>query len=182
MVTLFSRRKRFILTGSFLVLVLLILSIRSLIAADIDSRFRVIYSLDYRHNDREIISLIDNADAYVYFAVYYFNKNNIADALIRAKHRGVIVWGIMDNEASLDTNKNILAELRAAGIAIETQKHPEGIMHVKALVTDHAYASGSYNWTSAATNVNDEILEIGSDESVRRQYLDIIKKILTTNQ
>ena len=143
---------------------------------------RVIYSLDKRQNDQEIIRLVNSADKYVYFAVYYFTMKDIADALIRAKERGLIVWGITDAVASEDSNKAIVEELRAAGIPIEVQKHQDGIMHVKALVTDKAYASGSYNWTQSATLANDEVLEIGTDDAVRNQYLSIIQKILTANE
>ena len=150
--------------------------------SSIESEFRVVYSLDRHQNDREIIRLIDEADSYVYFAIYYFSKQNIADALIRAKKRGLVVWGIMDRDASMDANKNIADELRAAGISVLVQKHPAGIMHLKLLVTDKAYASGSYNWTLGATVENDEVLEISHDDSVRRQYLAVIKKVLTTNQ
>jgi len=125
-------------------------------AASQDSRFRVVYSLDHRDTDREIIRLIDSADRYVYFAIYYFSKADIAAALIRAKQRGAVVWGITDAAASLDTNKNVVNMLRVAGIPIETQKHQDGIMHMKAIVTDKAYASGSYNWTASATEANDE--------------------------
>ena len=52
------------------------------------------------------------------------------------------------------------------------------IMHLKTVVTDKAYVSGSYNWTAAATNLNDEIIEIGKDEDVRKQYEQIIKSII----
>jgi len=147
-----------------------------------DSKFKVVYSLDSRNTDREIIRLIDGADRYIYFAIYYFTKADIAEALIRAKRRGVLIWGITDNVASLDSNKNTIAALRDAGIVVETQKHQDGIMHMKAIVTDKAYASGSYNWTDSATNANDEILEIGTDKSVHDQYLSIIKKVLTINR
>jgi phosphatidylserine/phosphatidylglycerophosphate/cardiolipin synthase-like enzyme len=147
-----------------------------------DSQFRVVYSLDRRDTDGEIIRLINGADRYVYFAVYYFTKTDIADALIRAEKRGVTVWGITDAVASLDSNKNVMDILRTAGIAIETQKHQDGIMHIKAIVTDKAYASGSYNWTASATESNDEVLEIGTDKSVHDQYLAIIKKVLIANQ
>ena len=146
------------------------------------NQIRVYYSLDTRHNDQELIKVIDNADKYVYFAIYFFTKSSIADALIRAKNRGVDVIGIMDRDASLNSNATILARLKSAQIQILTQRHPDGIMHIKALVTENAYASGSYNWTDGANNVNDEVLEIGTNESVRKQYLTIIKKVLTINQ
>lgn len=147
-----------------------------------NSQFHVYYSLDQKHNDKEIISVIDGAESYVYFAIYYFSKDNIADALIRAKKRGLIVWGIVDRVSSTSANKSIVDTLRNAGIAVETQKHPDGIMHIKAVVTDKAYASGSYNWTGSATTVNDEVLEVGTNKSVHDKYFLILKKLLLTNQ
>ncbi len=146
-----------------------------------NSQFNVVYSLENRSNNKELIRLIDNANKYVYFAIYFFTKSDIAEALVRAKQRGLEVRGIMDREASLDSNKNTLAMLEGAGIEVLTQKHPEGIMHIKVLVTDKAYASGSYNWTASATTVNDEILEIGTNRSVRLKYLEIIKSLLANN-
>lgn len=147
-----------------------------------NSQFKIVYSLDKKQNDKEIIKLIDEADKYVYFAIYFFTKENIAKALIRAQKRGLIVWGITDRGASLESNGKIVSELRKAGINIEVQKHEEGIMHLKTLVTDKAYASGSYNWTASATVVNDEILEIGKNNSIRKKYLKIIQQLLINNQ
>jgi phosphatidylserine/phosphatidylglycerophosphate/cardiolipin synthase-like enzyme len=148
----------------------------------IDSQSKVIYSLDKRNINKEIIHLINDADKYIYFAIYYFTKADIADALVRAKDRGVVVWGITDREASTQSNKNIVEKLRSHGITVETQKHYDGIMHIKAIVTDKAYASGSYNWTVAATEANDEVLEVGTNEHKRKEYLAIVKKVLIANQ
>jgi len=60
--------------------------------------------------------------------------------------------------------------------------NPQGIMHAKIIVTDSAYALGSYNWTASATLYNDEVLEVGTDEGLREQWLDVVKKILRHNQ
>jgi len=145
-------------------------------------QFHVLYSLEDRNIDKSLIKIIDQANSYVYFAIYFFTKSSIADALVRAQNRGVNVIGIMDRDASQNSNLKIRDKLNEAGIRILTQRHPDGIMHIKALVTENAYASGSYNWTESATNVNDEVLEIGSIESVRKQYLAIIKKLIVKNQ
>jgi len=148
-----------------------------------NSQTRVLYSLDARQNDQEIVKLIDNAHQYAYFAVYTFTKDDIADALIRAKKRGVVVWGITDrDQAASSFESPLVARLEAAGIPVETQKHMDGIMHVKALVTENAYASGSYNWTESATVANDEVLEIGTNPYVHKYYFEIVKKILLANR
>ena len=146
-------------------------------------QFKVFYSLDTHHNDQEIISVIDHARQYVYFAIYTFTRSDIADALIRAQERGVTVWGITDtHQSQMPEEAVLLQRLRTAHIPVETQKHTDGIMHIKAIVTDNEYASGSYNWTTSATNVNDEILEVGNNAHLRATYFSIIKKILITNE
>jgi phosphatidylserine/phosphatidylglycerophosphate/cardiolipin synthase-like enzyme len=160
----------------------MMLATNAIIQAQSNFQFRVVYSLDARRNDQEIVRLINNADKYAYFAVYYFTEKDIAEALIRAKDRGVDVRGITDRDAAADSNKTIVDMLQAAGIPVEVQKHMDGIMHMKVLVTDKAYASGSYNWTESATDANDEVLEIGTDRGVHGQYLSVIKRVLQVNQ
>ena len=55
-------------------------------------------------------------------------------------------------------------------------------MHIKAIVTDSAYAIGSYNWTGSATTENDELLEIGTDATLRQSYENILKRLLDAYQ
>jgi phosphatidylserine/phosphatidylglycerophosphate/cardiolipin synthase-like enzyme len=156
---------------------------QGMVHVDATRNFTVLYSLDRKQNDQAIVSAIDGAGEYVYFAIYEFTKENIAAALVRAKERGLIVRGIMDAAQSKDgAQAHVVSLLRDAGIAVEFQKHPKGIMHLKLLVTDRAYALGSYNWTESATALNDEVLEIGTAEPLREEYLDIIKKVLAANR
>jgi PLD-like domain len=142
---------------------------------------RIVYSLDQKQNDKEIIALIDGAKSHIYFAIYTFTLPSIADALVAAKKRGIDVRGIMDSKQSSNSyGAPITAKLLAAGIPLVTEKHAtgSGIMHIKAIVTDSAYALGSYNWTGSATTINDEIIEIGTDETLRQAYENILKKLL----
>jgi len=148
-----------------------------------NNQFKVIYNLDKKQNDQEIIKLINRADKYVYFAVFTFTKDDIADALVKAKQRGVVVWGITDLEQSQQAYEQpIIQKLLGAGIPIETQKHFDGIMHMKLIVTDKAYGMGSYNWTESATTANDEVLEIGTNRYLHDRYLAIVQKLLVANQ
>ncbi len=142
---------------------------------------RVIYSLDQKQNDQEIIALIKSAKTHIYFAIYTFTLQNIAEALVEAKERGVDVRGIVDSGQARDSyGAPIIKTLLDGGVSVVTEKHAtgNGIMHIKLLVTEQAYAFGSYNWTKSATTINDEILEIGTDETLRRAYENILKKLL----
>lgn len=142
----------------------------------------IYYSLDKKQNDKVIVDLISKSKKYIYFAIYTFTKDNIANALIDAKNRGVLVCGIMDaGQSETSFEKPIIEKLMSAGIPIETQKSA-GLMHIKAIVSENAYAIGSYNWTESATVSNDEILEVGTDKKITNEYLEIIKKVLSKNK
>ncbi len=151
------------------------------VAAPAAGAVRVVYSLDQKQNDKEIIALIEGAKSHVYFAMYEFTLKDIADALVAAKRRGVEVRGLVDSGESANSyDKPIISELVAAGIPVETERHADGsgIMHIKAIVTDQAYALGSYNWTGSATTENDELLEIGTDAALRQTYENILTRLL----
>ncbi|MBL8031359.1 MAG: hypothetical protein JNK33_03485 [Candidatus Doudnabacteria bacterium] len=139
---------------------------------------QVYYNRDIEANQK-IIEAIQHADTFVYFAIYTFTRNDIKDALLGAKHRGLDVRGVTDKDqvARIALQGKIIKELREAGIPIGTQDHL-GIMHLKTMVTDTSYVSGSYNWTAAATNLNDEVIEVGTDEALRSQYEKVLKKLL----
>lgn len=151
------------------------------VAAPLPGSTRIVYSLDKRQNDQEIIAVINAAKTHIYFAIYTFTLPSIADALVAAKKRGVDVRGIVDSEQSRNSyGTPIIEKLINAGISVVTEKHAtgNGIMHIKALVTDSAYIIGSYNWTKSATTINDEILEIGTDPALRQAYENILQKLL----
>ncbi len=137
----------------------------------------VYYNRETKLNN-ELIKLIQEADKKVYFAVYTFTRYDIKDALLAAKHRGVEVIGITDKDQikNIPNQQKIFEQLTVAKIPVYTQSHSY-IMHLKVLVTEKAYASGSYNWTANATDKNDEILEIGTDEATRQKYEDILLQI-----
>ncbi|HVY67381.1 MAG TPA: phospholipase D-like domain-containing protein [Patescibacteria group bacterium] len=137
----------------------------------------VYYNQEHALN-KEIISQIKDADKFVYFAVYTFTRSDIKQALLAAKYRGLTVVGLTDRQQyeGTDLQKDIVDELRQNGIPVYEQDH-SGIMHLKVLVTDKAYASGSYNWTSAATNLNDEVLEVGRNPRLRQNYQDILEAL-----
>ncbi len=139
---------------------------------------KVYYNHDTQANEK-IIRTIQDADQFVYFAIYTFTRQDIADALLGAKHRGLKVAGIVDRKqaTSLDSQKDLVTELQKSGIDIVFNDH-NYIMHLKTVVTDNGYVSGSYNWTAAATDNNDEIIEVGRDETIRKQYEQTLKEII----
>ena len=127
----------------------------------------------------EITNTIQDAEKFVYFAIYTFTREDIRDALLAAKYRGLEVRGIVDKKQSfgLDAQEKIIKELQAAGVDIVFNNHSY-IMHLKTVVTDKGYVTGSYNWTASATDSNDEIIEVGVDEDLRKQYQKTLEEII----
>lgn len=140
-------------------------------------QIHVYYNQDQPLNN-EVINTIRDADKYVYFAVYTFTRRDIEQALLAAKYRGLTVIGITDKSQyqSAPGQKAVIDALVKSGIQVY-QQNSSGIMHMKVLVTDKAYLSGSYNWTTSATDINDEVLEVGTDPAVRVQYQQILEEV-----
>jgi phosphatidylserine/phosphatidylglycerophosphate/cardiolipin synthase-like enzyme len=118
-------------------------------------------------------------------AVYAFTSDELAGALVAAKKRGVAVQVVIDREFDGRTE-------RSKGKFLEAQKIPvrrvsglkhnpidedAGLMHQKFAVIDRkSVFTGSYNWTQAAENVNDENLLLFRDagplaEEYRKVFL-----------
>ena len=138
---------------------------------------QVYYNQDEQANIY-VTRTIQDADKFVYFAIYTFTREDIRDALLAAKYRGLTVRGIVDRKQSeaLESQTKIVKELQNAGIEIIFNDHSY-IMHLKTVVTDKGFVSGSYNWTASGTNLNDEIFEVGRDEDLRRQYEKTLLRI-----
>ena len=122
--------------------------------AVISARMRVLFSPE---DDcaREIVEAIDGAREYVYVAMYFFTSRPIAQAVIRARDRGLDVRVCLDDEqphyeyskSKYLENNNI--SLRYVG--------GSGIMHNKfCVIDDRVTVTGSYNWTARADLENDE--------------------------
>ncbi|MDQ3018639.1 MAG: phospholipase D-like domain-containing protein [bacterium] len=152
--------------------------------ADINAKreVKIYYNQDIEAN-KKVIEVIHNADRYIYFAIYTFTREDIKDALLGAHHRGIEVRGVIDRDQSfkIENQKKIVKDLKDAGIPLAFQDH-SAIMHLKTLVSEKEYITGSYNWTSAATNLNDEVLEIGRDPELRDQYERVVKELLRRYQ
>lgn len=128
--------------------------------------------------DLALTKIINEADIFVYFVIYTITNQEIVDAIIAAKLRGLEVRGLADYGQSIqDFEKPLISKMRKYGVEIVTPFKPTGIIHMKLLITDKAYASGSANWTRSAATVNEEVLEIGRVRLLHEQYLDVFNSV-----
>lgn len=105
----------------------------------------------------ETIEQIDKAENYIDIAMYSFTSEPIAEAIIRAKERGVKIRILMDKQQAggkyskyqyfVDNGIDVIRDIHA------------GIMHNKVAVIDgNILFTGSFNWTKSAEVRNEENL------------------------
>lgn len=123
--------------------------------------------------ENEIIKRINKSNK-VDIAVYSITNPAITNAIIAAHERGANIRIVTDKTQAKGT-KSLVAKIKAAGIPVLTNKKHK-IEHNKFAVFDEEYVvSGSYNWTTNASNYNSENCiffdRLGKRYSERFKYL-----------
>jgi phosphatidylserine/phosphatidylglycerophosphate/cardiolipin synthase-like enzyme len=118
-----------------------------------------------------LIKQIDGAKKSIKVMAYGFTATDLAEALVRAKRRGVDV-ALLQDEKSAQNNRETLPILLAAGIEVRSDgKH--AIQHNKVmLIDDDIVITGSYNFTKSAENRNAENIMIIRSSYAAKRYAD----------
>jgi phosphatidylserine/phosphatidylglycerophosphate/cardiolipin synthase-like enzyme len=118
--------------------------------------------------DESLVAFVDGAQRSIDAAVYDFDLPNVADALVRARNRGVEVRFVTDTDTWTSTNADVRAAWRIlARAAIPVADDRRGaIMHHKFMVVDRQRVwTGSWNWTTGDTyRLDNHAIEIASAE------------------
>ena len=123
-------------------------------------------------SETRLIHYLDLAKATMLVCVFTITNNNLRDALIRAHRRNVKVKIISDDECMKQQGSDI-QYLRDSGIPTETDTNPEAHMHNKFVVIDsEVLITGSFNWTVAAVNSNQENLVVLQDADICHEYIE----------
>jgi phosphatidylserine/phosphatidylglycerophosphate/cardiolipin synthase-like enzyme len=105
----------------------------------------------------KIVQEINHAQDTIDIAIYSFTRDEIADALIAAKNRGVEIRILADSSQASGTGSEIV-RLESNGFQLKrTNGGGGGILHDKFAIFDgRLVLTGSYNWSTAAEEDNDE--------------------------
>jgi len=119
-----------------------------------------------------IVRELAQAKKEVLVAIYAFTSEELANALVQARKRGVAVQVLIDREfdASNSNSKAKFLEAqkillrRVSGMKGSAADKESGLMHQKFAVIDRRVVfTGSYNWTYSADALNDENLLLFHD-------------------
>lgn len=159
---------------SFILVAFIISAIYAQTPTQIAAQIEVLFS-PQDNCAQEIISEIDKAKDYVYVAMYYFTSRPIAQALIRARDRGVDVKVCLDEEQpTYEYSKSRFLENKGINIKLIGGS---GIMHNKfCIIDDYVTITGSYNWTVSADLKNDENVLVIKSKEITRIYKEQFNK------
>jgi len=133
-----------------------------------------------RHHDgidRHLVQLIDQAHKSVDVAAYELDLQTVADALLRARERGVSVRVVTDTD---NLSEDAIRSLQEAGIPVRADERA-AIMHNKFVVVDDTYVlTGSWNLTVNCTyrNNNNAIIIRSPDlaQNYRAEFTEMFEQ------
>ncbi|KAJ1839632.1 hypothetical protein LPJ73_006689 [Coemansia sp. RSA 2703] len=125
-----------------------------------------------------LINFIGSAKSTLDICVFNITDNDVTRAIADAKHRGVDVRIITDDE-QLKCQGNDVERMRDQyGIPFKTDTDTSKFMHSKfAIIDKRAVWSGSYNWTVSARKSNNESAICTNDPNTAQAYSDEFEKL-----
>ena len=126
---------------------------------------------------KRLLARINNAKKDIYFMAYAFTNQTLADALIAAHKRGVVVRGVFDEVQHKHQKYSVYTYLKDNGItvALDTNRYK---MHHKVIIIDQkVVVVGSYNFTKKANSKNAENIMLIKRRDIASRYLQEFENI-----
>lgn len=134
----------------------------------------------------KILNAIAQAKHRIQFAMFSFTDMKIARAMIDKAKQGVKVEGVFDAEQSAGVRAPVFQLMKKAGLAVVKDRFP-GKMHHKLVLIDQGtkdatVIAGSFNFSKAANEKNDETTLILHDPKVADQYFVRYQEVWEASQ
>jgi DNA uptake protein ComE-like DNA-binding protein len=139
------------------------------------AKTEVYFSL-YDNPQKEITKNINQAQAYINIAMYTFTDQEIALSLSNAQNRGVKVRVYLDR-SQIESTYSVSRLLVQKGLKVRISTNNYIMHHKFAIIDNRLLLTGSYNWTAAANNKNDENLMVIDDPEVIARYQNQFEKL-----
>ena len=123
--------------------------------------------------EQAILDELNAATESVYFAMFYLTSDPIGDVLVSKAAGGVTVSGIFDAVGATNAYSQD-EKLCTAGLPIKVETFGGKVHHKFAVIdvngADPRVITGSYNWTAAGAETNDENTLIIHDAATAQAY------------
>ena len=128
----------------------------------------------------DIIEQIQSASKFLDVCVFTIRDNRISDELITAYNNGIEIRIISDNEKMNDDGSDI-KNLAAVGINIKIDQSPSHMHHKYMIIDELKVLTGSYNWTKAAAQYNQENIVITDNDDIVTGFIDNFSQLWETS-
>ena len=126
----------------------------------------------------QVVRVIEEARSSIDFMAFTITSDPIADALIAAQGRGIAVRGVVERRNARATGSE-LSKLQSGGVDAREDGNCY-IMHNKTFVVDgETVITGSFNWTRAAQESNDENVVIVDNGWLAARYAQEFERVYT---
>ena len=123
----------------------------------------------------QVVHWIDSANKSIHVLIYSFTLDDVGRALTSALDRGVDVKVVFEKDQISQYSEYSI--LRAAGVPVKNDIN-SALMHDKiAIVDGYIVLTGSYNWSSAAEERNNENLLVIRDPTLAQRFEAEFQKI-----
>ncbi|WP_024634251.1 MULTISPECIES: phospholipase D-like domain-containing protein [Paenibacillus] len=131
-----------------------------------------------QHPEKLLIQVIDDAQDTLDISIYSLTERNITNSIINAQQRGVKVRVITDRSQSEgESQAERIHQLLDKGIEVKENTH-SGLMHHKTTIADRSVVTtGSFNYSTAATKYNDEVLVVIHDNAIAEYWSDVFQEM-----
>jgi phosphatidylserine/phosphatidylglycerophosphate/cardiolipin synthase-like enzyme len=123
-----------------------------------------------------ILEHVQAAQQSIEVMAFAFTSDPVADSLIAAKDRGLAVRVVMESRNAKGTGAD-LKKLQSAGVDIHSDGNCYIMHHKTIIIDDHLVITGSFNFTRAAQEQNDENVLIIDDVSLAARYAEEFERI-----
>jgi phosphatidylserine/phosphatidylglycerophosphate/cardiolipin synthase-like enzyme len=116
-----------------------------------------------------LVPLIENAQSSIRFMAFSFTHEEIGAAVLSRAKAGVDVMGIFETRGS-ETEYSELPVLYCAGVPVRQDGNPYTFHHKVFVIDDRTVVTGSFNFSSAADESNDENALIITNGDIVARY------------
>lgn len=124
-----------------------------------------------------LYNLLNDAEKSIYFLAFSFTSNELGQIVREKADAGLIIKGVMDEGQVASNTGTEFDPFRQAGLDVRIDGI-EGLMHHKVFIIDEKIAVfGSYNFSKAAEEKNDENIIIVYNEKIAEQYMQEFQRV-----
>lgn len=122
------------------------------------------------------VAALDSAHTRIWVAMYSFTNQDLADALIRARSRGIDVRVIVEKQQA-GSQYSQHRNLADAGIPVRIDSNPNYMHHKFAVIDTDKLINGSMNWSGNGVGENNENVSLIASPELNQKFSSEFQKI-----